>query len=173
MFTDTVGFIRKLPHSLVAAFRAILEEVTRADAVVLVLDASNRYWDDHRTVARQVLSELDASDKPTITVFNKIDLLPDPAMVESLTNKVFPSVCLSAVNGENIRDLLNLTADVLSSQRQLLKLAVPQNWGDVSAMIHDKGNVLTTEYENGFAVFTVELDKAIPAKLHEFIRETE
>ncbi len=172
VFTDTVGFIRKLPHSLVAAFRATLEEVTYADAIVLVLDASTRYWDEHRIVARQVLRELGAAEKPTITVFNKTDLLADPALAESLKNRVSRSVCLSAINGENITDLLNLTGEVLSSQRQTVKLAVPQNRGEITAIIHEKGNVLATEYEDGLAVFTVELDKPTAAKLREFIRDT-
>jgi GTP-binding protein HflX len=172
VFSDTVGFIRKLPHSLVAAFRATLEEATYADAILLVLDASDQYWDEHRIVAQQVLGELNAWDKPTITVFNKIDLLPDAvAAAENLTKKIPQSVCISAAENVNIETLLNLTADMLSSKRRTLELSVPQDRGDVAAMIHEKGHVLDTRYENGLAIFTVELDESVAGKLHEFERQ--
>jgi GTP-binding protein HflX len=172
VFTDTVGFIRNLPHTLIAAFRATLEEATHADVLLLVLDANNPNWDEHRTVAKQVLRELDASNSPIITVFNKIDLLPDAAMADRLTRKVPQSVCVSALEKKNIEDLLTLVGRVLSSERRILELAIPQSRGELAAMVHEKGNVLDTKYENGLTVFTVELDEAVATQFQEFMRES-
>ena len=80
--TDTVGFIHKLPHQLVDAFRATLEEVTRADALLEVVDASDRHFEEHRTTVQTVLEELGAGDKPRLVAFNKADLLMDAAARE-------------------------------------------------------------------------------------------
>jgi len=173
IFTDTVGFVRRLPHSLVAAFRATLEEATRADIIVLVIDSSNQYFEDHMAVAKQVLHELNAADKPTITVLNKIDLLADAAIAGSLTKRISGSVAVSARTGENIRTFLDLVAEVLSSRLQVVKLKIPQGRGEVTALVHEKGHVLETDYENGAVVLTAEVDKPLAARLREFMEEHE
>jgi GTP-binding protein HflX len=101
LLTDTVGFIRKLPHDLVASFRATLEEVVEADLLLHVIDASSPTWEEQRTVVNQVLEEIGASGKPTLYVFNKIDLVPHDeliAMEHRISNLVPGSVLVSAPN---------------------------------------------------------------------------
>jgi len=173
IFTDTVGFIRRLPHSLVASFRATLEEATRADIIVLVVDCSHPYFEDHMAVAKQVLLELDAADKPTITVLNKIDLLPDPAIAAKLAERIFGSVAVSAKTGGNLGGFLELVAEALSTRRQIVELRVPQNRGEVAALVHEKGHVLKTDYEDGAVILTAEVDKSLAARLRAFMKERE
>jgi len=171
VFTDTVGFIRKLPHSLVAAFRATLEEVTHADVVLLVVDSSHQYFEDHMRVAKQVLGELGAADKPVITAFNKIDLLPHPDVAAHFVERAPGSVAVSALTGENIENLLGLVASTLSSRREIVELEIPQGRGEVAALVQQKGRVLDTRYEDGNIVITAELEKPLAAKLRDFVKE--
>lgn len=171
VFTDTVGFIRKLPHSLVAAFRATLEEATRADIIILVVDSSHPYFEDHMQVAKQVLQELDAADKPIITVFNKIDLLPDPALATNLVERTPDSVAISAATGENIEKLLELVSQIFASRREVVELSIPQNRGDITALVQEHGRILDKRYEDGNVVFKAELDKVMAARLQDFVKE--
>ncbi len=170
VFTDTVGFIRKLPHSLVAAFRATLEEATHADLIILVVDSSHQYFEEHIAVAKQVLRELDAADKPTITVFNKIDLLTDPCIASNLVERIPNSVAVSAKTNENIDRLFNLVIEMLAARRQIVKLNIPQDRGEVAALVHEKGRVLETEYTDGEIVMTAEVDRLLAEKLREFAK---
>lgn len=171
VFTDTVGFIRKLPHSLVAAFRATLEETTHADLIILVVNSANQYFEEHMAVAKQVLIELGAADKPTITVFNKIDLLPDPVIARKLVERTAASVAVSARTGENIDALLRLAEETLSSRREVVELTIPQSRGEIAALVEEKGHVLERKYEDGAIVFTVELDRPVAARLRDFLKE--
>ncbi|GAB4347772.1 MAG: hypothetical protein Kow0099_30000 [Candidatus Abyssubacteria bacterium] len=171
IFTDTVGFIRKLPHSLVAAFRATLEEATHADIIILVVDSNHQHYDDHLAVAKQVLSELGAADKPTITVFNKIDLLADPIVAEKLVARHPGSVAVSAKTGQNIDALLRRVAEVLASRRETVEFNIPQDRGDIAALVRDRGHVIETRYEDGAIIMLAELEKPLAAKLREFVKE--
>ncbi|HEX7024921.1 MAG TPA: GTPase HflX, partial [Gemmatimonadales bacterium] len=93
--TDTVGFIRKLPHHLVASFRATLEEAREADVLLHVVDASHPEWEEQVAVVEQVLGELDLADRPVVLVFNKIDLLPDPAAFAARIRELHPGAVLA------------------------------------------------------------------------------
>ncbi len=115
LLADTVGFIRKLPHQLVAAFRATLEEVTEADILLHVVDASHPFYEDQISAVYAVLEELKSVSKPIITVFNKIDLLPKKVSKDIL-GKYQPSIAVSAVTQEGL--------DQLSAE--LTKILFPQ-----------------------------------------------
>ena len=98
---DTVGLIRKLPHHLVASFRATLEEAAQADVLIHVIDASHPYWEEHVAVVDEVLDGLGVSDRPLLHVFNKMDLVPDPAeFCQCVSAKYEHATCLSATCGE-------------------------------------------------------------------------
>ena len=117
---DTVGFIRKLPHHLVASFRATLEEASAADVLLHVVDASHPHWDEHVSVVDEVLADLQLSDRPVIHVFNKMDLVPD---ADGFRQRVVathdPVACVSAGHGE-VRELQALLAAfVRTSQTRL------------------------------------------------------
>lgn len=170
VFTDTVGFIRKLPHSLVAAFRATLEEATHADIIILVVDSSHQHFEDHMAVAKQVLRELEAADKPTITVFNKIDLLPDPLIARKLVERTPNSAGISVKTGQNISELFNLVVGILSERREIVELSIPQDRGEVASLVHERGRVLKSAYVDGAIVLTAEVDKPLAETLREFTK---
>ncbi len=134
--TDTVGFIHKLPHQLVDAFRATLEEVTRADALLEVVDAADRHAPEHRATVQTVLDELGAGDKPRLVVLNKADLLgpdaggPPPG-----------SVLVSATTGLGIDTLRDEVSALLASLWEEVDVAVPYTAGELLARIRERGSV--------------------------------
>ncbi|HEY9721096.1 MAG TPA: GTPase HflX, partial [Oscillatoriaceae cyanobacterium] len=121
LLTDTVGFIQRLPTQLVAAFRATLEEVTEADVLLHVVDASHPNVEEHLRAVHEVLEELDAGAKPTITALNKIDAVTDAGHLERLRGEVPHPVCISASTGEGLMDLL---AEIESQTQSLEEPAV-------------------------------------------------
>ena len=106
VLTDTVGFIRNLPHHLVESFKATLEETVLADFLVHVLDSSDPDAEDHAATTRETLRRLGAADKPTVTVWNKIDLCPDPSLILALSRSYPYPVLLSSKTGEGLDTLL-------------------------------------------------------------------
>jgi GTP-binding protein HflX len=169
IFIDTVGFIRKLPHTVIAAFRATLEEATFADIILLVVDAANPYFQEHIDVAKNVLQDLGGADKPMITVFNKIDLLPDHSLADNLVERTPQSVSISAATGENLSDLLLLVGRTLSSRRLEVNLTIPQERSELLSLIQQRGKILHRRYEDGNVIIQAELDRRIIAQLREFI----
>jgi GTP-binding protein HflX len=123
LLTDTVGFIQRLPTQLVAAFRATLEEVTEADILLHVIDASHPNVEEHLRAVTEVLEELEASDKPTITALNKIDLVTDPGGLEKLEQEVAHPVEISALTGDGLMDLL---AEIEAHIKQLEAPAISE-----------------------------------------------
>ncbi len=153
LLTDTVGFIRKLPHQLVRAFHSTLEEATKADILLLVCDASDPECAEQLEVTRGLLAELGAGDIPQLTVYNKCDLLEKTHDIQNRksTDKVF----LSAKSGEGISDLLTAIADLLKRDKKEATLLLPYTEG--SAL-----NVLRAEC--AFLEDPVYLDEGIRVK---------
>lgn len=143
--TDTVGFIQKLPHSLVEAFKSTLSEVRDADLILKVVDISD---DDH---ARQldavdrVLREVDAGERPSVTVFNKVDLL-DPLELESLERRIPDAVFFSARTGYGLATLLERVALEASASDELISCEIPYREGALVAAIRKQGSVLSESY---------------------------
>jgi GTP-binding protein HflX len=140
--TDTVGFIHKLPHQLVDAFRATLEEVNRADVLVEVVDASDGHYDEHRATVQTVLDELGAGDKPRLLAFNKADLLDraarDAAMpAPAIAGRVF----VSALTGYGMDTLRAEMAALLASLWVDIDVAVPYAAGELLARVRERGAV--------------------------------
>jgi GTP-binding protein HflX len=115
LLSDTVGFIQKLPHQLVAAFRATLEEAIEADILMHVVDISNPYFEDQIEAVFGVLDELKCYNKPILTVFNKIDQLDKP-ISKALMEKYRPAVAVCALNGTGINDLLNILEEKVKAK---------------------------------------------------------
>jgi GTP-binding protein HflX len=172
VFSDTVGFIRKLPHSLVAAFRATLEEVNHADLLLLVADAAHPAVEDQIDAARSVLSEIDADDRASLYVFNKIDIA-NPARVEQLlsTRSYHPAIAVSAWTGANLEALVEAIDRGLASNRSRVFLRIPQNQAGAAARVHEAGRVLSEEYQDNAILMEAEVDPALRAKLSPFIVE--
>jgi GTP-binding protein HflX len=147
ILTDTVGFIHKLPHQLVDAFRATLEEVNRADVLLEVVDASDRHRDEHRATVQAVLVELGAGDKPRLVVFNKQDLL-DPVAHDGSrpAPAIGGAVFVSALTGYGLDTLRAELAALLASLWVAVDVHVPYAAGELLARVRERGTV-ELEYE--------------------------
>ncbi|MCL5779349.1 MAG: GTPase HflX [Firmicutes bacterium] len=143
LLTDTVGFIQSLPHHLVAAFRATLEEVQEADLLLHVVDVSHPNCEGQIRAVESVLESLKSLNKPVIMVFNKMDLLQDP---QDLPLTEYPKLNISALTGQGIEQLLSLIADVLKERYSVVKLWIPYDKTNLVSLLHQKGNVRKEEY---------------------------
>jgi GTP-binding protein HflX len=140
--TDTVGFIHKLPHQLVDAFRATLEEVNRADVLLEVIDAADPHAEEHRTTVQIVLDELGAGDKPRLVVFNKADLIERLASDGSAAAPaVAGAVFVSALTGYGMDTLRAEIAAVLASLWVDVDVALPYAAGELLARVRERGTV--------------------------------
>jgi len=166
--TDTVGFVRNLPHQLVEAFRSTLEEVGEADVIVHVVDASHPDPASQLATVRDVIGEVGARDIPEIVAFNKSDLADDDQRL--LLRGLEPrAVFVSARTGEGIDDLLERIADAVPSPTVELTLFVPYERGDVVSSMHDRAVVLSTDYEESGTRVRVLVHEADAPALQEFV----
>lgn len=161
LLSDTVGFIRKLPHDLVEAFKATLEEVVQADLLLHVIDASHPQVDEQIESVNNVLEEIGAKEKATLLVFNKIDKAPKE-VVDRLLRNHHPAVAVSARTGEGIEELLNALGGEIRPIRDYLELSVPYEAYDVIARLHSVGQVMEKDYNGATAKFKAR----IPPHLH-------
>jgi GTP-binding protein HflX len=145
LVTDTVGFIQKLPTSLVAAFRATLEEVTEADILLEVVDITHENAIEQSQTVADVLAELGAAGKPRVTALNKVDRLADPTEVDI---SLFPNaVAISATTGFQLRDLLIKLGEVISSSLHPIEVLLPFQRGDLVEAFHRRGHVASEQTE--------------------------
>lgn len=140
LLIDTVGFVRRLPHHLVEAFRSTLEEAVEADVILNVCDASSPEAEEHLQVTRELLQELGCGDVPILTVFNKCDLSPEPVRAEG------PSVCISAKTGQGLPRLLEEVAAALPPDRKKVTLLLPFRQGALAEQCRREGAVEREEY---------------------------
>jgi GTP-binding protein HflX len=162
LLSDTVGFIRKLPHRLVEAFKATLEEVVEADLLIHVVDVSHPQAQDQIAAVNAVLEEIGAEGKPTVMVLNKVDRLENKEGLQRCA-QVYPhAVAVSAVTGEGLTELLAEIGSVLRPIRDFLELAVPHEASAVIARLHAVGQVVERDYEGEHARFKAR----IPPHLH-------
>lgn len=167
LLSDTVGFVRSLPHGLVEAFKGTLEVAALADYLVHVVDASAPDPEGQIAAVREVLSDIDAADVPELLVFNKVDLAPDIA--RDLVADHVGSVGVSAVTGQGIELFLRTLADRLRALTTVLDLLIPYDRGDVLASVHREGEVVsTTEDPDGFRV-RARLSDASAGRLSEYV----
>jgi len=144
LLTDTVGFIQSLPHHLVAAFRATLEEVVEADLLLHVVDASHPNAEKHIEAVNRVLESLGAADKPFIMVYNKYDLLPEGALPPA--EKGQQAAPLSAARGWGFEELLEAIARAFASRRVRKTFFIPYGKSGELPLLHEKGKVLCEEH---------------------------
>ncbi|HJU72621.1 MAG TPA: GTPase HflX [Gemmatimonadaceae bacterium] len=168
LLTDTVGFIRKLPHDLVASFRATLEEVREADVLIHVIDASHLAWEEQREVVDDVLSDLGAADRPTILAFNKIDRLDTEsvtALRERMAGAAPESVFVSALRSEGVEPLRKALQNRLHAARPIVQLRVPVTNGGLLAAVHRAGEVIEQRQDDHSMLVSARLDEAAVARL--------
>ncbi len=141
ILTDTVGFIRKLPHQLVAAFKATLEELEEADILVHVVDASHPALEEHMVAVDSLLGELDLADRPVVVALNKVDRLEADVALEALVER-FDGVALSARTGEGVSRLLDRVEQGLGPRVERVSLRIPYRDGPAVAHCYRQGRVL-------------------------------
>jgi GTP-binding protein HflX len=168
LVTDTVGFIRKLPHDLVASFRATLEEVKEADLLLHVIDASHPLWEDQARTVIEVLEELGAGERPMLTVFNKMDLVPEESLhaLQARAKEIAPdSVFVSAVAEHGLEPLRRALLAVVRKLKPVTELRVSTSDGRLLAELHRSGEVLEQRNDGEEMVFRVRLDAAALGRL--------
>lgn len=157
ILTDTVGFIQRLPHQLVAAFRSTLEETIEADLLIHVIDVSHQLYKEQSEAVYAVLKQIGAEDKKIITVFNKIDKSDDILALEQDLLKQENSLCISAKTGYHIVELLNLITKNLQIESKEIVLLVPFADSDKVAKVHKVGTVLEQNYNEKGTILKVRL----------------
>jgi GTP-binding protein HflX len=147
LVTDTVGFIRRLPHGLVEAFKATLEEVVVADFLVHVVDVANPNFEQHHATTLSVLAELGAADQTMITVFNKVDAA-DAALLARARKLVPEGLFVSALTREGLDALESRCLELIAEAHASTEMLVPHDRGDVIARLHATGHVQSEESED-------------------------
>lgn len=169
LLTDTVGFIRNLPHHLVAAFRATLEETVAADVLIHVVDASSPALVEQIATVEEVLAELGAGSIPTITAFNKIDLVEDESLVNRLASECPHAVEISAATGYGNQSLLELIIKLQPRANTQCRLLLPYKAGSLLALVHSQGQVISEEFLPEGVQLWAELDSLTLSKVKEYI----
>jgi len=169
LLSDTVGFIRDLPHTLVTSFRATLEEVAQAEVLLHVRDAASTYGEEQQAQVEKVLGELDSLQKPRIEVMNKIDLLDENAQDGMKTRSAPGEVMVSARTGEGLDALLNAIDEALFSDPLIeAELRVPQHEGGVLAMIEAGMVIHAREYEGNVVRLKVSGPASLMGRLRQY-----
>lgn len=168
LLSDTVGFIRKLPHGLVEAFKATLEEVVQADLLLHVVDASHHHAEEQIRAVNAVLEEIGARDKAVLMVFNKIDKA-SPELVKRFLEQYHPSVGVSAKMGIGIEDLLGTLGREIKPEREYLELTVPHEASEAIARLHQVGQVIERDYNGAKARFKVRIPPHFHAEFAAFV----
>src|SRR5882672_6629980 len=172
LLTDTVGFLRKLPHTLIESFKATLEEVSEADLLIHVVDLSHARVDDQMEAVEGVIKELNAFGKQTLIVFNKIDKLQNRELIETYLRRFPGSVAISARTGEGVVKLVQALENALSSWRLRSRFRIPSNESALIAEIHRVGHVLELRYEGNDAMIVAHVPPDLEQKLaHYAVRD--
>ncbi len=154
LLTDTVGFIRKLPHHLIKAFKSTLDEVKYADVLLVVSDVTDPELEEHLAVTREITEQLGAGDKPTVYVYNKCDAAEEPISKERVGDSVF----ISAKTGEGLDDLLSLVAEVLERAKKRVNLLIPYMEQGAVSSLYNTYAVECVDYREDGVFVTVVLD---------------
>jgi len=166
LLTDTVGFIRKLPHGLVDAFKSTLEETLLASFLLHVIDASDPSAIDHARITREVLQEIGSRDKPTIEVLNKIDEVT-PENRDGVRLAFPDAITVSALTGEGLDELRRRIRDIVSQAYARVDVAIPHARYDLAALIHRTGRVLEERHADG----TVNIRADVPERTRRMVEE--
>jgi GTP-binding protein HflX len=173
LLTDTVGFVRRLPHGLVEAFKATLEEAVLADFLLHILDASSPDVFEHYETTRKVLAELGSEEKPVIIVLNKIDLIDDEQQEHRLREQFGEAAALiSVLEGTGVGELLHRMNEMLLTRVQRMELFLPLDRMDLVASLHRDGKVIHEEYRQDGVDIVAIVPQPVAARLKEFERSS-
>jgi len=173
LISDTVGFIRKLPHNLVASFKTTLNVVKDADIIIHVVDISHPFFEDHIKVVDETLEELGAKEKTQIIIFNKIDVLEDKDRISYVKNKYTNSILISAERGINITEVKEELLQLYENSYKEKKIVLDMTQSKLVAQIHQIADVLSTEYIEDKVEMTYKTNSANHSKIDKLIENSE
>ena len=159
LFSDTVGFIEKLPHQLIASFKSTLEEIREADLFIHVVDANHSHWENQMLAVNKVLGEMDVLDIPTITVFNKIDLPGCSELKDRLIEQFPEALLISALKKEGIDLLKKRVAQKAFESTVVLTLNLNHNDGEHLSLLYQTGTILDLSEDDSSMMVTVRMDR--------------
>lgn len=168
LLVDTVGFIRKLPHHLIEAFKSTLEEAVVADILIHVIDSSAEEIDNHISVVESVLRDIGAVGKPIIGVYNKCDKVSEEPVGKTDYSK---NVFISAKNGANINKLIEAIADTAPGKKQKIKACIPYSEGSIVNELHDSQKVINEEYGADGTIMELLVDAAMYERIKRYVIE--
>ena len=168
IISDTVGFMHELPHHLIEAFKATLEEVKEADLLLHVIDVSHPHFHHLREAVEEVLKELEVSEKPTVVVLNKIDLLKDRQGLTQFQGNQNQTVCISAKMGENIPLLMAKISQMLSSMIEEINVNIPIDRMDLVNLAHEEGQVYSIKYYADTVNIRATVPTQVAGKFHKY-----
>ena len=171
LLSDTVGFIDKLPHHLVASFHATLEEVREADLLLHVVDSGDPDVDGKVRIVRDVLKKLGAGEVPEVLVLNKIDLLPEPAEATILASRLDTEMLTSAVTGDGIEDLVAVVRERATRSHELVTLEIPVSDGRTLALLSRVGRILSRDYAGEVCRLTASVPKTALGELAPYLTD--
>ncbi len=164
LITDTVGFIRKLPHQLVDAFKATLEEVVYADLILHVIDCSSHQWHDLMSTSHDVLSQLNININNEIILFNKIDLAEDPTLTKHQCKEI-SNLFISATQKSTKSRLITIIEKNLTKFKTEMTFTIPYNKMSIYNILHEKSNILSTENTQDGIIIKCQINKILGAKI--------
>lgn len=170
LLSDTVGFIRKLPHHLIASFKSTLNEVRNSDIILHVIDLSNQYFEDHIRVVEETLDELGCSEKETLKIFNKVDLVKDRNRTDYVRDEYKNSVIISAERGINISTLEKKLLEIIEKSFVTDTIEIDLNNSKLASKIYSLTEVLSTKYYDNAMQITYKVNPANAEKIKNLIR---
>jgi GTP-binding protein HflX len=169
LLTDTVGFLKQLPHHLIESFKATLEEVAEADLLLHVVDLSHPLYEQQMEAVKTVLEELNAWGKQMIVVFNKIDKVANPALIEQCLHHHPGSVAISAATGEGMTELFSEMEERVKAWRLRVKLLLPNHLAALLAELHRVGRVLDMSYQGDSIALTAHIPPQLQGKVKPYV----
>lgn len=171
LLVDTVGFIRKIPHTLVAAFKSTLEEAVHTDILLHLIDVSNPMAELQAEATMHVLKEMKAEQRPIITVLNKIDACQNPGILHRFRMKYPKTVQISALTGQGFDHLMELMVQEIGALRKTYRLRVPQSHYSLVSELMREGKVIQCDYEDNDILIQVEIPSRLESKVKPFVYE--
>jgi GTP-binding protein HflX len=172
LFTDTVGFIQKLPTHLIAAFRATLEEIVEADLIVHVVDIMHPNALEQAAAVETTLRSISATESPVLVALNKIDCLSDPSVISELIAEFPNSLAISARTGQGIEALLARVESVLDADLVSIRVRLPYQQGELVALMHRQGRVEREEHDPEGILIEARIPTRLMAALRPYAIET-
>ncbi len=171
MISDTIGFIRKLPHNLIESFKSTLNVVRESDIILHVIDISHPFFEDHIKVVDETLKELGCEKKPQLYLFNKVDNLDDKSKIDYIKNNYSDSIVISAVRGFNINTVKEKLIEIYESEYNEKTITLNIVQSKLVSQIHSLAEVIKTEYIDDEVKVTYKTDKINHSKIERLINE--